>query len=533
MQVAKSIFVFWVLAITTGCQGHLTGTALDLTPFGAILSAVGFLYWMLALGALILALTTPKTISRKAIATSVALAVFGYLPVKIGLQNRTDQNNLKDSMADFLDVCDRGSGETVLSRPLSVNHLYVYDSTENVTGAWGFTIFDEYKINKTDGDVSIVDDVNKVIPRVGNFLLKRSVIEQKTNGNFTYRGGRQELIDTSTGEVKAARTNYYLGNDFARGVSCLDSNWSAGFRSFVVRSIGFNPGFLRSDSWVSEIPRLSVRAELRSRNAADEAGFKAPILPPKSEYRYNDRQIVIDGVAHYLRQTFNNEPLKIVGVQSFPERMLISYETNAGAPSVLFQIRNKHSAQLLQEIYVKIPISLHQDLKQSINLHPWRIAKEGVSFANKRIRFDVVQMEDANNSKGGQYFRYSLEAPWDTEDIERSDLPAYLDDGHYGKFALQKDKVGGPLSDQSVSGQWISEPAGALWEFKDDHTIILYGSKWIWRIADGVLSAEYDHPNRDRASFRASPDGKVLEVTLSNRVGTYEPFVIRRVKASN
>ncbi len=483
--------LFAPLVFATGCAHRLTGTPLDLLP----------------------------------------------LPLPITATDPQARVQLEEVLGKFLEVCDREANESVPPRPFQLGHLYVYDATENVMGMWSSHIFDDYKgwidIYKTHKDVSIIKDLTKVVPGPGRYLLKRAVLEQTTIGKITYRGGRQEFIDTTTGEVKASRTNYYLGSDFARGVSCLDSSWRDGFVSFVTRSIGFSPGFPRADSWVRKIPRGYVRAELRSRRATDTADYMAPIRPEGSIYNYNERSIAINGVAHYLRQTFNNEPLPIVGVQSFPSRVLISYETNSGAPSVLFQIRNKNTGQLLQEIYVKLPLALHQRNDKSIRLYPWRLAKEGVTFQGGKVFFDVVRNETERGSKDQRHFRYSLDAPWNTESIERSDVPGYLDNGSYGMFSLPKKEVGGPLSEENVIGQWVSEPAGALWEFKSDKTIVLDGTKWIWRIDDGVLSAEYDHPNRDRATFQASRDGKVLEVTLSNRVGTYEPFVIRRFQFNN
>ncbi len=491
MKANPFVLLITSFALVTGCEYRLTGTRLDLFP----------------------------------------------LPLPIAAPDPEARVQLEQVLSKFLEACDREASEFVPARPFPVNHLYVYDATENVLGMWSFRIFDEYKgwidIHKTHEDVSIIKDLTEVVPGPGKYLLKRAVLEQTTIGKFTYRGGRQEFIDTITGEVKASRTNYYLGSDFARGVSCLDSNWSAGFRSFVTSSIGFSPGFLRSDSWVRQIPRSYVRAELRSRRPTDATDYMAPIRPEGSIYDYNKRSIEINGVAHYLSQTFNNEPLPMVGVQSFPNRMLITYETNSGAPSALFQIRNRNTGQLLQEIYVKLPLALHQRNDKSIRLYPWRLAKEGVTFKDGKVHFDVVRNETERDSRDQRYLRYSLDAPWNTEIIERSDLPSYLDDGSYGMFSLLQKGQGRRLSEQDVIGQWVSEPAGALWKFNSDKTIVLYGSKWIWQVSDGVLSAKYDHPNGDRATFQASRDGKVLEVTLSNRVGTYEPFVIRRIQASN
>lgn len=437
-------------------------------------------------------------------------------------------------IAPFLDKCDRETREAAPSSPFRVKHLYVFDSTPNVVGMWGFTMFadykggiDSYKIK----DVSIIKDIADVRPGPGNYVLKRTVLEQKTMGEFTYRGGRQEFIDTVSGEVKAERTNYYLGSDFARGVSCLDSNWASGFDSFVKRSISFNPGYPREDTWVNEIPHRFVHAELRSQKVASESDFKLPIYPEGAVYNYNDRKIVIEGVGHYLRQTFNNEPLRMVGVQAFSDRMLISYETNRMAPSVLFQIRNKSTGQLLQEIYVKIPLSLHQSDNKIIHLHPWRIAKEGVTFEGGKIRFDIVQIEEERRSRTGNYFRYSIEAPWETEDVRRNDLPPYLDDGSYQSFTLPKSQVGNKVTAEQVVGTWISEPTGAKWEFNSDNTLIASRwSKWDWAIKDGALTVSMGSVNVNKGEmvFRVSKDGKLLEVTKSNVAGTYRPFLLHR-----
>ncbi|HET6891851.1 MAG TPA: hypothetical protein VFH31_12170, partial [Pyrinomonadaceae bacterium] len=534
--------------LISGCSVSvpLTYTRLDLVPFdlGAILTAVSWIYWLLCASALAIALIKPRSGLGKVIATTVVAIVFAYLPVTLAVERerqkkqvQADRSELNDLMADFHAACDLSSGETVPDRPLSVKHLYVFDSTENVRGAWGFNIFDDYsgwiRIYKTDNDVSIVSEGSKVRSEEGNYLLIRSVIGPHSRGKFSFRGGRQELVEITTGEVKATRTNFFLGEDFARGVSCLDYNWADGFRSFVLRSVGFSPGFIRSDQWVKERPRLFLRGEVVSRRSTDENDFRSPIYPPNSKYDYNSRQLVIDGVGYYLSQRFNNEPLRVVGVHSFPKRMLVSYETDSRAPSVQFLIHEKTTAQSLQSVIVRIPAALHQDSNGKTHFRQWRIANDSVSFGDGRIRFDVVQFEETNSTTYGKFVRYTLEAPWQSENIESEALPAHLDDGHYGNFALQENGKAKPLTASDVIGQWISQPAGALWDFKEDRTIVLNGSKWRWSLVDGVVSAYYDHPNKDQAEFRASKDGKALEVTLSNRVGTYEPFIIRRIQAKN
>lgn len=491
MRATATWLLITISMLSTGCERRLTGTRLDLSPIP--------------------------------------------LPLPIVAPDSQARAQLNEIFGKFLEACDRDAGEFAPDHPLEVDHLYVHDATENVQGMWGFNIFDTYdewiNIYKTHADVSLVKDLTKIDAGPKKFLLRRAVLEQTTIGQYTYRGGRQEFIDTSSGKVIASRTNYYLGSDFARGVSCLDSNWSEGFRSFVTRTIGFSPGFPRSDSWVGRIPSRYVRADLRSRTSSSKLDYMAPIRPEGSVYDYNKRSIFINGVAHYLRQTFNNEPLAMVGVQLFPRRTLITYETNPGAPNALFQIRDGGSGQLLQEIFVKLPLALHRRADKSIRPHSWRLSKEGVRFENGRIVFDVIQNESERDSEDQRYFSYRLDAPWNTEDIERKDLPPHLSDSSYGMFSLPEKNVGSSVAPKQIIGKWSSVPVRALWEFKDDNTLALPDKTVLaWKIENGVLTAHerFWTANESKASFRISKDGKQLEVTKRNVAGTYEPFVLHR-----
>jgi hypothetical protein len=515
-----------------------------------LVQLIVLILWALVIGALILALILPKTRNGKAFAVLVIVGLLIAFPGrwKWEAKQRSDtaRANYEKALVEFLEICDREAKESSPPHPFEVSHLYIYDVTENIEGMWNFKIFDDYSY-KPGNHISIISNMNEVVPKTGNYLLKRTVIEQKTIGDttrgITYRGGRQEFIDTLTGEVKTFRINYYLGSDFARGVSCLDSDWSNGFRIFVTSNVGwYSPGYSRNDAWVRKTPRRYVHAEFKSRKTAEAADFIAPnyvrakawtpINPEGIVYDYNRRTLFIDGIAHYLRQTFNGEPLRMVGIQLFPSRTLISYETNSRAPSVLFQIRNKSTGQLLQEIYVKIPLSLHQIEDKSIHLHPWEIAKEGVSFSNGKIIFDIIQREEKPNSKDQIYFRYRLEAPWETENIEQADMPAYLNDGSYEFFALSKEEMGGSLTHDQIVGKWISIPAGALWEFNDDNTLASQDEIWDWKIEEDVLTAiqRSATANKTKASFVSSKDGNQLEITLTSDTETYRPFLLNKVK---
>lgn len=82
-----------------------TGTPLDLTPFGSILSAAGILYWVVAIGLLTLALRKPATWQGKGLASCVVLAVFGWLPATYGWEQYRANKKLSEAVARFEELC--------------------------------------------------------------------------------------------------------------------------------------------------------------------------------------------------------------------------------------------------------------------------------------------------------------------------------------------------------------------------------------------------------------------------------------------
>ena len=90
----------------------LTGTPLDLTPFGSVLTGIGVIYWLLALGALIVAVKVPKSRRRKLIATSVVVCLFGYLPASGIVRTYVARNALAEATAHFEMRC-KTAGEKV------------------------------------------------------------------------------------------------------------------------------------------------------------------------------------------------------------------------------------------------------------------------------------------------------------------------------------------------------------------------------------------------------------------------------------
>ena len=123
----------------------MTGTPLDLTPFGSVLTGIGVIYWLLALAALIVAVKVPKSRRRKLIATSVVVCLFGYLPASGIVRTYVARNALAEATAHFEMRC-KTAGEKVTR------------TVENVDGVvwmkWrepGFNRDDQYKLDDPHG----------------------------------------------------------------------------------------------------------------------------------------------------------------------------------------------------------------------------------------------------------------------------------------------------------------------------------------------------------------------------------------------
>lgn len=99
----------------------MTGTPLDLTPFGGLLAAVGWLYWALALVPIALALWLPRAWWLKLASTAVVVGAVVYPVFVRPVQNHVDererdrieyQQRLAEATAQFEMRC-RSAGEFI------------------------------------------------------------------------------------------------------------------------------------------------------------------------------------------------------------------------------------------------------------------------------------------------------------------------------------------------------------------------------------------------------------------------------------
>ncbi len=95
----------------------MTGTPLDLTPFGPLLSALGLLYWLLAIALIAFALWYPNRWLFKLPLAALVLVAFAYPVVRHAqlqqVQSNESQARLDAAMALFAERC-RTAGERIV-----------------------------------------------------------------------------------------------------------------------------------------------------------------------------------------------------------------------------------------------------------------------------------------------------------------------------------------------------------------------------------------------------------------------------------
>jgi hypothetical protein len=94
----------------------LTGTPLDLTPFGAVLDGIGTLYWMLVLAALAVALWKPKHWIVKLLSASAVIGIM-VVPIALDVMAKREQQaktkaQLDAAMARYTIRC-KSAGEKI------------------------------------------------------------------------------------------------------------------------------------------------------------------------------------------------------------------------------------------------------------------------------------------------------------------------------------------------------------------------------------------------------------------------------------
>lgn len=90
----------------------MTGTAMDLTPFGALLSGIGVIYWILAALGLWWALRGSLPWRTKLLRTIPLVLLFGFIPGRMGWEQFQARKRLNSAVALFQERC-KSAGEKI------------------------------------------------------------------------------------------------------------------------------------------------------------------------------------------------------------------------------------------------------------------------------------------------------------------------------------------------------------------------------------------------------------------------------------
>lgn len=98
---------------------------LELTGFGSVLRGIGILYWVLAIGAVGLAIWKGKTWQRKTLWAGVAVVAFGFLPAKVMIEKAQKDAYAREAWAYFKKKCDEKAGEKIYKTYSGVKSVLV------------------------------------------------------------------------------------------------------------------------------------------------------------------------------------------------------------------------------------------------------------------------------------------------------------------------------------------------------------------------------------------------------------------------
>jgi len=114
---------------------------LELTGMGSVLRGIGWLYWLLAAGAIYLAIRKGKSRRAKIAWTLVAIAVFAVLPVKEMIERVKRDAYAREAWAYFKKKCDTESGEKIYKTYTGVKSVLV---VKPLPPAGGNALYDQF-----------------------------------------------------------------------------------------------------------------------------------------------------------------------------------------------------------------------------------------------------------------------------------------------------------------------------------------------------------------------------------------------------
>ncbi len=177
----------------------MTGTALDLTPFGGVVKALGWLYWALGLAILLLAFRLPKTgrgkLALTAVVAGAVLYPFWLRPVvKARESNAEYSRRLATASAHFEMRC-KSAGETIKRKVENVDGVVWMKWRKEGTAA---DDYDQFELNDPYGrdcrGEGCIEELLRLAPQGGRF--EEEIARRKGRFRFV------ESIDPRDGQMR-------------------------------------------------------------------------------------------------------------------------------------------------------------------------------------------------------------------------------------------------------------------------------------------------------------------------------------------
>ncbi|MEO8080325.1 MAG: hypothetical protein ABI641_07335 [Caldimonas sp.] len=139
----------------------MRGGPIDLTPFGVVLTGIAWIYWLLAIVALVVAVRSGSTRRSKLMLATIVVLLFGFIPGREAWQGWQAKRALDESIALFEERC-KTAGETVERTVDDIEGIVWMRWREEYSNSDGFA--DQWKLNDPYGrDCGLEDCIAKLL----------------------------------------------------------------------------------------------------------------------------------------------------------------------------------------------------------------------------------------------------------------------------------------------------------------------------------------------------------------------------------
>jgi hypothetical protein len=189
---------------------------IELTGFGDLLRLVGILFWVLVIGALIMALTLPKTRTGKVVATLIVVGLFIAFPGRWALEAK-QRNTLREAERAVAQARYQ-KAEAMFQERCKKSGEFIYRTAEDVEGIFllkireGTNYRDQYRMDDPYGHDSSAENYIKSFlygrNEKGSLLIKGPVatkgyryvdaLDPKDGKRYRYTGSIKDVTHTQS-----------------------------------------------------------------------------------------------------------------------------------------------------------------------------------------------------------------------------------------------------------------------------------------------------------------------------------------------